>query len=51
MLLDHPELAVDARREADADEVQSFTEYEPETPGPIRFCDAERAALRRGRSA
>jgi hypothetical protein len=47
MLLDHPELAVDARREAEADEVQSFTEYEPETPGAIRFGDDERSALER----
>ncbi len=45
MLLDHPELAVEARREADADEVQSFTEYELARPVALRFEDEHRAAL------
>jgi hypothetical protein len=47
LLLDHPALAVEARREADADEVQSFTEYEPETPRPLRVGEDELAALKR----
>jgi hypothetical protein len=47
LLLDHAALAVDARREADADEVQSFTEYEPETPKPLRVGAEEIGALER----
>jgi hypothetical protein len=47
MLLDHPQLAVEARREAEADEVQSFTEYEPEAPRAFAVGDAEIGALAR----
>jgi hypothetical protein len=47
MLLDHPELAVEARREAEADLVQSFTEYEPEAPRAFAVGDAEARALER----
>ena len=45
MLLDHPELAVEAKREADADDVQSFTEYEGGAAAPVAFGDAELARL------
>jgi hypothetical protein len=47
VLLDHPELAVDARREADADEVQSFTEYEPAEPRPLHFGEDDLTAIER----
>jgi hypothetical protein len=45
LLLDHPELAVEARREAEADLVQSFTEYEPEAPRAFAVGDAEVSRL------
>jgi hypothetical protein len=44
-LLERPELATEARRAADADRVQSFTEYEPGVHGPLAFGDAEKVAL------
>ena len=47
MLLDHPGLAVEARREAEADEVQSFTEYDPTAPRAFAVGDAEIGALER----
>jgi len=46
VLLDYPELAIEARRDADAEEVQSFTEYELADAAALRWGDEEEAALK-----